>query len=378
MKRKRFVFDEELWNSGLQFGCTCEKGILKPIRTESAGKGEKAIYLSTSLDSQEKETIWSRLQANFSLEGENSVRISYFASDEKYVEVNGERIHLDNWIEDISLPLEQKLYMLDQIWIQEQKNKKDMLLYEGKGRYLWFKIEFLTFDSPVPEIKKLQIEFPLESILEYLPAFYREDKTNFKFLSRFLGIFQSLIYDLQYEIDSVSKHFDVDFAEGDFLLWLSQWVAVEYPLMWDKEKRKIFIKNSFRFYQKKGTKECLEDVLELYLGQKPKIMETYEILEFYEGRTYDEEIKRLYSDDIYSFFVFIEEKRVPTMEKLHHVKQLISFFQPAHTKAILVVLRPSIILGQYSYLGVNSMLSHNSKMEIKDNSALPFDCTIWN
>ncbi len=378
MSRKRFVYNEELWNAGLFHGCTYEKGCLKAIPRKSDENAQKAVYISAALDSGEKETLWSRLKMNFIASGESYITLSYFSSDEKEVYLEEEAIHLEKLIEDFSINIEEKLYYLDRLWIKTEKNTGDMLLHSAKGRYLWFKIEMVTFDKQSTEVHDLEIEFPLESIIEYLPAFYRENKENFQFLSRFLGLYQSFIYDLQHEIDNVSKYFDIDFTNREFLLWLSKWVGIEYPLIWEEEKFKTFVKNSFGFYQKKGTKECMEQVLALYLGNTPKILETYKILEFYEGRTYDEDAKRLYSDDIYSFFVFVEDKWIKNAESLQNVKKLLESFKPAYTNANLVVLKPTMILGEYTYLGVNSCLAESSRLEINDNFAMPFDSTICN
>ncbi|NLK38425.1 MAG: hypothetical protein GX299_10160 [Epulopiscium sp.] len=378
MSRKRFVYNEELWNSGIFHGCTYEKGCLKAIPEELGESAQKAVYISTALDSGEKETVWSRLKINFTAPGESYITVSYFSSDEKEVYLEDEKINLEEFIEDFSVHITEKLYYLDKLWIKIEKNTEDMLLHSAKGRYLWFKIEMVTFDNKSTEIRDLEIEFPLESIIEYLPAFYRENKENFQFLSRFLGLYQSLIYDLQHEIDNVSKYFDIDFTDREFLLWLSKWVGIEYPLIWEEEKFKAFVKNSFAFYQKKGTKECMEQVLTLYLGNTPKILETYKILEFYEGRTYDDDAKRLYSDDIYSFFVFVEDSWIKNTESLQNVKKIVESFKPAYTNANLVVLKPAMILGEYTYLGVNSCLGESSRMEINDNFAMPFDSIICN
>lgn len=359
-------------------GCTYEKGCLKANANKLDGNAQKAVYISAALDSGEKETVWSRLKMNFVTQGESYITLSYFSSDEKEVCIEDEEINLENLIEDFSINIEEKLYYLDTLWIKTEKNTQDMLLHSAKGRYLWFKIEMVTFDRQSTEIDALEVEFPLESIIEYLPAFYRENQENFNFLSRFLGLYQSLIYDLQHEIDNVSKYFDIDFTDREFLLWLSKWVGIEYPFIWEKENFKTFIKNSFGFYQKKGTKECMEQVLALYLGNPPKILETYKILEFYEGRTYDEDAKKLYSDDIYSFFVFVEDKWIKNAESLQNVKKLLDSFKPAYTNAILVVLKPTMILGEYTYLGINSCLAESSRLEINDNFAMPFDSTICN
>ena len=376
MKPKKFIFGEELWNNGVRKDCFFSQGCLKTVHPNETNVSKQAIYISQSLDSREKETRWSRFKMKLSLNHENIVDVYFFSSDTKEVEVDGIKINLDLFLQDFTYSVEEKNKFLRSVWSEKYKNKIEMPLHKLKGRYLWFQIEMISFEKTDLSIDRLEIEFPLESIDRYLPSIYRFEMNNQAFLTRFLGMYQSLIYDLQYEIENIARNFDIDFVSGAYLKWLSKWTCAELPFYWEEESWKVFIKNSFRFYQKKGTKQCLEEVINLFLGHEVYIMENFTILDFYKKKEYDEQVKHLYSEDIYRFFIFVEQEWIESSEKMEQLEQLIEIFQPVQTKASLIVLQQSFILGQHTYLGLNSRIANNETLVLTDYRSIPFDSTI--
>ena len=336
-----------------------------------------AIYISKALDSGEAETVWSRIKLDIVLPKDTMVSFSYFASDSDLLKYDNQNITVDNYIQDEEVLLVDKLNMLESLWIEERKNPTDMLLSKAKGRYLWFKLELLSKQKEVPMIQGLEIEFPRESFVDYLPEFYRSNRENFEFLDRFLGMYQSMILDLQEEVVNISHYLDSDVTTTEFLHWLAEWVAIDDVFRWDEQKLRNFIKQSFSIYKLKGTKEGLERVIELYLGQKPRIVETYEIMNMYSKSEYQEQYQSLYGDNIYSFFVFVEEKFVPTKEVLIGLNAIIEHYKPAYTIGKVIVLKSFMVLGQHVYLGINSSTLKDSMLRLDGNTMLPFNTSIF-
>lgn len=372
LNRKRFVFNKDLWDLGKYYNCIWSEGRLFADIQDKNSYLERAVYFSAPLDSREKETVWGRMKLDFETVGDSYITISYFATDSKKIQVEGIEIDIWDLIQDETYHLADKLSFFNRYWADEKKNTPDLLLSKAKGRFLWFKLEFYCFHGIPPCVKEMEIEYPFESIMEYLPAFYRENKHNHDFLSRFLGIYQSLIYDLQDQIETVSSYFDPDYVEDKFLLWLSEWVSADIPVSWKKEKIQKFIKISFSLYKEKGTKKGLERLIEFYTGKKPIIIEAWEIKEQSDPSVYCESYQPLYKDDIYSFFVLIEETCIHTLEDFEMVKQLVEKYKPAYTNAIVILLKQCIVLGQYSYLGINTRFSEDLELKIGNNAALPF------
>ena len=154
-------------------------------------------------------------------------------------------------------------------------------------------------------------------------------------------------------------------------------MAIDNVFQWKEQKLREFIKQSFSIYKLKGTKEGLEKVIELYLGQKPMIVETYEIINTYSKSEYQERYQNLYGDNIYSFFVFVEEKFVPTKEVLAGLNVIIEHYKPAYTIGKVVVLKSFMVLGQHVYLGINSCTLKDSMLRLDGNTMLPFNTSIF-
>lgn len=363
-----FVFNDELWNRGFFYGCAYEEE-LGLVQTVSG----RAIYISRALDSGVSETVWSRVRLDSVLPKDTMVVFSYFASDSELLEYQTESMLVDNYIQEDTILLIDKLNALEALWIEERKNPTDILISRAKGRYLWFKLELVSKNGVVPKIQGLEIEFPRESFVEYLPEVYRSCAESFSFLDRFLGIYQSLILDLQEEIVNISRYLDSDVTTTEFLQWLAEWVAIDNVFQWEEQKLRQFIKQSFSIYKLKGTKEGLEKVIELYLGQKPMIVETCEMMSTYSKSEYQEQYQKLYGDNIYSFFVFLEEKFVPTKEVMVGLNAIIEHYKPAYTIGKVIVLKSFMVLGQHVYLGINSCTLKDSMLRLDGNMMLPFN-----
>jgi len=149
-----------------------------------------------------------------------------------------------------------------------------MLFREGKGRYLWLKIGLLTFDEKAgPELTRMKILYPANSYLRYLPAIYQEDPVSSEFLERFLSIFETVLYDLESDIGNVSDYFDPDIVPAGFLAWLASWLNLAVEEDWTDDKKRYFIKRAPVLYKQKGTRAGIEELVRLYTGKRPVILE---------------------------------------------------------------------------------------------------------
>lgn len=374
--KREFIFAQELWEDSERSGCYIADGNLCVTKAENEynsityrnGMLQKAIFISYALDSNEKETIWNRVVIDFPIGIDHEVEISAFASDDFEIEHENSHLNLENFIKNEHHSIEEKNVYLNDLWQNKVVNKKEMSLQMCKGKYLWFKIEVTYFKVIDICINFLKIEFPLRSITSYLPNFYTNNDENSRFLKSFLAPFQSIIYDMQDEIENISKYFDLDYVDNDYLKWLSKWVGGDLSFLHTDENIRDFVKKSFRLYQKKGTKICLQEVLALFLGEDVIIFENFELKTFSQLELFE-----LYSDDIYKFFVIIKES---DKEKIQQIEEIIKIFKPAHAKAVLIILKQSFILGHYTYLEINSCIAMNEALILTDNGTIPFDSTI--
>ena len=68
--------------------------------------------------------------------------------------------------------------MFDSIGAKSFENPTDILLFGLKGRYLWFCLEIVSYESTPTVINLLKIEFPQVSFVDYLPEIYRKNELN--------------------------------------------------------------------------------------------------------------------------------------------------------------------------------------------------------
>jgi phage tail-like protein len=314
---------------------------------------------------------------DFDAPADSSIAFSYFATDTKEVLYNDEWIDLHGVITDSKISIDDKMTLLSEIFTENIKNPNDLLLFSARGRYFYFKIEFIAHDTYMPSINAVKIEFPMNSFVDHLPEFYKSNDQNYSFLSRFLGIYQSLYLDLEENITQISRYFDADFVEKDFLEYLANWVAIDDIYIWSEDKLRYIINNAFRLYKLKGTKQGLSEIVEIYTGKKPIIIETYKIMDYYEKTIYDQMYKQLYGADIYCFCVIVDEEAIKTQQNFVELNKLIELYKPAHTSAKVVLLKPSIVLGQHTYVGLNSNLAENDTFKLVDATTIPFNTTIF-
>lgn len=331
------------------------------IKVEDNNKGE-GVFISDIYDSYEMLTVWNRMVMEH--DGEGLIKFTYYMCEEREL--------IKEKLSDNSISLQEINSFIKPFKVKTVVNAFDIMLNDASGRYFLFKVEILNLKEKESVIKSIRIEFAIQSFLRYLPEIYQEDEASRKFLEGFLGIFQSLYMDIEKKIDKISSYFDPDSTNREFLDWLCNWVKIENSYIWSENKLRYFLKNAVKLYEKIGTVEGISDIVELYASEKPYIVEYFQIKKFLNLKSQYDVLSRLYSDNPYEFIVILSEKSIPTEKEYKEVYKLISEFKPAHTEFKLVILKPDIFLGGYSYLGINSCLSETRNIQLDGTAVIPF------
>jgi len=352
---------------------------------------EKGTYYSKTLDSGIQECRWHRLELNVDLPPKTTMEIYYYASDDDDLKEK-----IEDCLSHDEKSTQEKVECVEDIisWNGPEKNTEDMLFRQGAGRYLWLKIELSTFEKTVrPTVTRMRIDYPRLSYLRYLPAEYQEDPASKEFLERFLSIFQTLQDGLEEEIEKVPAKLDVKKTPSEFLSWLSTWLGAIYDETWGEERWRTFLSRAVELYKKKGTKNGLEEILEIYTGQKPCIIEKIHVTResentvnlglndheeepgedvrlfappadtFTEIGESSKETKEplllwdvLYGESQSCFTVLLKTEAL-TGSSLDTIRRIIENWKPAHTCHCVAVLIPWFYLDMHTYLGVNTKLT---------------------
>lgn len=245
---------------------------------------EASSSLSKIFDSYKEETRWHALVMEADIPSETSVQIT--VSDGEFT--------------------------------NSYTNVKDVLLYGYKGQNLTVTL-ILKSDSSrqnSPAVHSIKVIFDKTSYTEYLPAYYRETPET---LHRFLSLFQNIMDETEKAIEKTPRIIDVTLTEESFLGWLSRWLGMTRDYRWPEDKWRHFLLKAPLLYQKTGTKEGLRELIEIYSGQKPEIVE------------YSEDGKRFF------FCVKLDPDTITTEIDIEVINAIIEAFKPSHTQGRVVV-----------------------------------------
>lgn len=351
----------------------------------------EGTYISKPIDSQDEKTRWHRILLEGEFGSGTQVDFQYYISDEKLSDeiIKSEFIKWNNCVSKATA-------------IQGDKKRDALFLEDIQGRYLLFKLILSGNETLSPVVKSVTVFFPRVSYLDYLPAIYQEDSISKELLERFLAVFESIVYEIDFKIDHIGRFFDTHAAPPEFLSWLGSWLALSMDEDWPEDKKRLFIRNAVSLYKKKGTRKGLEESIELFTGEKPFIVERFQASKectdsisqhnkkklisspsqkklvsspsqeqiFFpytvkkcpenetEGNKDEEEllINRLYGSGRFSFCVLLKDTDLDKATQ-NRVKRIIEEQRPAHTSYELKVLEPWFSLDRHTYLEINTVVT---------------------
>ena len=143
-------------------------------------------------------------------------------------------------------------------------------------------------------------------LLEYLPGIYHED-----FTSRFLALFESILFPIEWNVDNFDLFLDPGTTPGEFIPWLLNWFKISLDPTWDEPQRRKLLKEANEIFCLRGTLSSLTRVLQIYLGNTPVIVDDNATL------------------PPYTFKVKISMQADQVNQKL--IEQLININKPAYT-----------------------------------------------
>jgi phage tail-like protein len=105
--------------------------------------------------------------------------------------------------------------------------------------------------------------------LRHLPALYQSDEL----MGRFLMLFESFWAPVEGQIDHLPLYFDPKMTPPDFLPWLASWFDVILDQRLSEEQQRRLVQSAASLYRRRGTKQALQEYLEIYTGETVEIIE---------------------------------------------------------------------------------------------------------
>lgn len=332
--------------------------------------GGKGVYTSFALDTLEGETVWHRMRMSAQIPGNASLRLLFYCSDSRLVPPDRglpRGLTLDDWLAapDTS-PADRENFFLTCAQ-QVCEGQEDALLYGLKGRYLWVCLILLNYGGQELLVRSLKLEFPRMAFIDYLPQVYRGQDSVNSFLARFLSVFQSVYVDLEDDMDLAPIRFDPAAAPPEFLRWLAQGLAVSDSFLWSEEQLRKLLHRVVRLYQWKGTRAALCEVVELYTGRRPWVVEQFEAADCELWQREGDALQLLYGEDGSSFTLLLPPGEYDA-DSCAKLLKIIEQFKPIDALCKLVILEDAITLGRHCYLGVNSRIGSSEALVLESGA----------
>lgn len=353
------------------------EGSMENMKMSSLGlcqidKTKKGYFFSSVLDTLEKASTWQKMEITYLIKSNTAILIRFYVSETEWIVTDAGQITIDQLLrkQNICAEDKEKYFVPFQVLVTE--DVEELLLYQAIGRYGWFEIVFFPTINGEAAISKIKVIFPKNTWMNYLPDIYQEDEQGCSFVERYLSIFQSLYDGVTAEISRISEYFDIDCVNGKFLIWLSEWLAIEDSFLWKQEQLKYILNHAMELYQKRGTVFYLKEIIKIYIDREPYIVEHHQIQPYMTEQKKAEILTRLYGESSYIFTIIIKTEHKMTRAELRVIERLTENAKPAHMESNIIILEPYIFLGWHSYLGINSILSDYSALVLDGQASIPF------
>jgi phage tail-like protein len=107
-----------------------------------------------------------------------------------------------------------------------------------------------------------------QKLIQYLPGIYHTE-----FMARFLGLFETILTPIEWNVDNFDLFLNPTTAPVDFLSWLAQWFDITFESAWTESQRRNLLKDAHMLYARRGTRWALSRILEILTGYKPTIID---------------------------------------------------------------------------------------------------------
>lgn len=149
----------------------------------------------------------------------------------------------------------------------------DALVDQPPGRYLHVRIGLRGDGGQTPVLRRVRLDFPRSTSLDWLPAVYRDNPRAEDFSERFLSLFDSGIAELDAALDQFPAAFDVAGVRSELLAWLASFLDLVFDPAWEPARQRAILAALPRLYRLRGTVAGLQLAIRLVFDSEAAIEE---------------------------------------------------------------------------------------------------------
>ena len=158
-------------------------------------------------------------------------------------------------------------------WQTAPAGALDFLVDQPPGRFLFVRLRLVGDGVATPLVRRVRLDLPRVTSLDYLPPVYREDANAADFTERFLSLFDATVGDINRAIERAPALLDAGGVPEAALPWLAGFLDIVLDPAWSTAQRRAIIAAAPELYRKRGTVAGLVQTLALVTGAPPFIDE---------------------------------------------------------------------------------------------------------
>jgi phage tail-like protein len=248
----------------------------------------------------------------------------------------------------------------------------DQLVQSPPGRYLRARITLGSDGRETPSLVALQVIYPRNSYLAYLPRIYQRDPISALFLQRYLALFERVLTGIEASYEDFYSQLDPDAAPEGVLDWMAQLLDLSFDPSWSLAQRRTLIKEATALHASSGSAASLARQIEIYTGSAPLIIEGFHCrpaqppllgvgrgflgcgIQLMAPSPHQSPARALATAYAHRFTVLVYLcQRCDAVTVLPVVEQIIAMSKPAHTAHTLVAIYPDARVGIQSTIGID-------------------------
>jgi phage tail-like protein len=335
-------------------------------------------FTSGALDSREARCRWHRVVLSAAVEPGTRIRVETFTSEAEKGAAEIAELPATRWSPSAA----------DE---DPGRGEWDCLVLSPPGRYLWLRVTLEGTGAATPSVASIELRYPRDTSLRFLPAVYAEDDQSRDFLERFLSIFDTVRSTVAERVEDFARYLDPSAApagtDGDFLQWLGSWLGLSLDRSLPVERRRAIVRGSPALFELRGTPEGLRRQIELYSGVEPRILEHFKLrrwlfvecarlgddsmvwgsgivrrlqlgrrswVDSFELTAGGDPLRDPFHVQAHRFTVFVPLCGEDSAQRRRTIERIVELAKPAHADADVEFIEPGMRIGTHSFVGVNS------------------------
>jgi phage tail-like protein len=145
------------------------------------------------------------------------------------------------------------------------------------GRYLWVVLFFAGNASTSPRLRTMRVHAAGHGLVEQLPRILAPTALEADFLHRFLEPADSVLRDLDARAATRDVLVSPEATPQEALAWLGSFGGLVLDRRWPLAARRQLVAQTFDLFAIRGTVDCLERILSLYLGRPVRAIENWRL-----------------------------------------------------------------------------------------------------